>query len=57
MNETPTKQNKMKKEIHTGVNGSGLTIWHVVTVGKTGSWDHIETFKTKAEAESWIKWA
>ena len=57
MNATPTKQNKMKKEIHTGVNGSGLTIWHVVTVGKTGSWDHIETFKTKAEAESWIKWA
>jgi hypothetical protein len=47
----------MKKEIHQGTNGSGETIWHVVTINQSGDWRHMETFKSKAEAECWMKWA
>ncbi len=47
----------MKKELHTGINGSGATVYLVVTVSETGGWKHIEKFDTEAEALNWIKWA
>lgn len=59
---TPTEQQKMKtthKEINdNGINGSGHKVWQVITiVTSTGQYHHIETFDTKAEATTWIKWA
>ncbi len=45
------------KELHTGTNGSGDTIWMVVTVDPAGAWKWIERFDTKAEARNWMRWA
>ena len=45
------------KELHTGVNGSGNTVYLVVTVNAQGQWVWIERFDSKAEAESWLKYA
>jgi len=46
------------KEIHNGINGSGNTVWIVVTVcDTTGRWLWQETFTREAEAKSWFKYA
>ena len=46
------------REIREGVSGSGNTIYLVVTAcAKTGQWIHSETFRSKSEAECWMKWA
>lgn len=46
-----------RKELHEGVSGRGDTTYLVVTVRRDGMWLHVETFATKAEALSWIKYA
>ena len=50
----------MKVQLNEGVNGSGNVIW-LVSTQRTGSKGqvirHIETFSSKSEAESWIKYA
>ncbi|MHC4336132.1 MAG: hypothetical protein ACYSUV_20645 [Planctomycetota bacterium] len=50
----------MKKEIITGVNGSGNKVWHVVTewIDTNGrNKVHFETFDNETEALHWMKWA
>jgi len=45
------------KEMHEGINGSGKTLYMVVTVcTQTGRWLHSEDFTNKAEAMHWMKW-
>ncbi|MFY8201927.1 MAG: hypothetical protein ACOVLE_14725 [Pirellula staleyi] len=47
----------VSKELREGVSGSGDTMHMVCTVcNRTGSWLHIEYFKSKAEAMHWMKW-
>jgi len=46
------------KELHEGVKGNGNTDYLVVTIrNSNGSWLHTEHFNSKAEAETWIKYA
>lgn len=50
----------MKVELKQGLNGSGKTVWLVQTERKGSKGQtirHIETFTSKSEAESWIKYA
>ena len=62
---TETKQRKqlerkMKVKLNEGINGSGKKVWLVSTerAGSKGQTiRHIETFTSKSEAESWIKYA
>jgi hypothetical protein len=46
-----------RKELHKGINGSGQTIYLVVTVDESGRWIWTERFNSKPEAECWMKWA
>ena len=47
------------KELKTGINGKGNTVWQVVVYKDEGKTviDFIHTFETKEEAECWMKWA
>ncbi len=50
----------MKATLNEGINGSGKKVWLVSTEreGTKGQViRHIETFNSKSEAESWIKYA
>ena len=45
------------KELREGINGSGHTMWMVVSVDADGNWKHIEYFDSKAEALCWLQYA
>jgi hypothetical protein len=60
MRHATNKEREMKKEIITGVNGSGNKVWHVVTewIDTNGrNKVHFETFDNETEALHWMKWA
>lgn len=45
-------------EIHTGLSGSGHTVYLAVTVDtKSGKWLHVERFDNLPQAQNWQKWA
>lgn len=47
-----------RKEMVEGIDGTGRTMWMVVTVDvETGRWIWTERFTSKREAECWMKWA
>ena len=47
----------MSKELHTGLNGDGSTVWMVVIVRPDGAWDFVHRFDNEPEAKHWMKWA
>lgn len=59
MNNAHTNTNTNTDNARTleqGINGSGHTVWIVVT-WKNGGWHHAERFTCKGEALNWMRWA
>lgn len=48
---------KANYELHTGINGSGNTVYLVVAVDDKGNWKFTHTFTNEKEAKNWMKWA
>lgn len=51
-----TITNTTTRDITTGINGKGQTVW-IVTTQRGARHLGMESFTSEAEARNWLKWA